>query len=54
MDIGVNYMREHMIDAARVHGAITNSGGIAPNVIPAETGPLCDPCTKGNTGQEAL
>lgn len=34
MDIGVNYMREHMIDAARVHGAITNSGGIAPNVIP--------------------
>ena len=36
MDIGVNYMREHMIDAARVHGAITNSGGIAPNVIPAE------------------
>lgn len=36
MDIGVNFMREHMIDAARVHGAITNSGGIAPNVIPAE------------------
>lgn len=36
MDIGVNYMREHMIDAARVHGAITNTGGIAPNVIPAE------------------
>jgi len=25
-----------MIDAARVHGAITNSGGIAPNVIPSE------------------
>ena len=36
MDIGVNYMREHMIDEARVHGAITNPGGIAPNVIPAE------------------
>ncbi len=36
MDIGVNFMREHMIDAARVHGAITNPGGIAPNVIPAE------------------
>ena len=36
MDIGVNYLREHMMDAARVHGAITNSGGIAPNVIPAE------------------
>ncbi len=36
MDIGVNFMREHMIDHARVHGAITNTGGIAPNVIPAE------------------
>ena len=36
MDVGVNYTREHMIDAARVHGAITNTGGIAPNVIPAE------------------
>ena len=36
MDIGVNFMREHMIDAARVHGAITNAGGIAPNVIPSE------------------
>lgn len=37
MDVGVNFMREHMIDEARIHGAITNSGGIAPNVIPAET-----------------
>lgn len=36
MDIGVNFMREHMIDAARIHGAITNTGGIAPNVIPSE------------------
>ena len=36
IDIGVNYMREHMIDEARVHGAITNPGGIAPNVIPSE------------------
>ena len=36
MNVGTNFLREHMIDAARVHGAITNSGGIAPNVIPAE------------------
>ncbi len=36
MDIGVNFMREHMIDGARIHGAITNTGGIAPNVIPSE------------------
>ena len=36
MNVGVNYMREHMNDEARVHGAITNPGGIAPNVIPSE------------------
>ena len=36
MDIGVNFMREHMISSARIHGAITNTGGIAPNVIPSE------------------
>lgn len=36
MDIGVNFMREHMIDSARIHGAITNAGGNAPNVIPSE------------------
>ena len=33
MDVGVNYMREHMIDEARVHYAITDPGGNAPNVV---------------------
>lgn len=33
MDVGVNYMREHMIDEARVHYAITETGGKAPNVV---------------------
>lgn len=33
MDIGVNYMREHMIDEARIHYAITDTGGDAPNVV---------------------
>lgn len=33
MDVGVNYMREHMIDEARVHYAITDTGGFAPNVV---------------------
>jgi aminobenzoyl-glutamate utilization protein B len=33
MNIGVNYLREHIIDAARVHYVITNGGG-APNVVP--------------------
>lgn len=36
MNVGVNYMREHMIDKARVHYAVTNTGGSAPNVVQAE------------------
>ena len=35
MNIGVNYMREHMPDAARVHYAYLDAGGIAPNVVQA-------------------
>ncbi len=30
---GVNFMREHVIDKARIHYVITNGGG-APNVVP--------------------
>lgn len=36
MDVGVNYMREHMISDARIHYAITNPGGKAPNVVQSE------------------
>lgn len=36
MDVGVNYMREHIIDEARIHYAITNTGGKAPNVVQSE------------------
>ncbi|WP_337101048.1 M20 family metallopeptidase [Paenibacillus sp. YIM B09110] len=36
MNVGVNYLREHMIDQARIHYAITNSGGHSPNVVQAE------------------
>ena len=35
MNVGANYMREHMIPDARLHYVITN-GGLAPNVVPAE------------------
>ncbi len=35
MNVGANYMREHMIPDARIHYIITN-GGSAPNVVPAE------------------
>ena len=33
MNVGVNYLREHMIPDARVHYVIRH-GGIAPNVVP--------------------
>ena len=35
MNIGVNYMREHMPDSARVHYAYLDAGGVAPNVVQA-------------------
>lgn len=35
MNIGVNYMREHMPDTARVHYAYLDAGGVAPNVVQA-------------------
>ncbi len=33
MNIGVNFLREHTVDSARIHYVITNGGG-APNVVP--------------------
>jgi aminobenzoyl-glutamate utilization protein B len=36
MSVGVNYMREHMSPDARVHCAVTNTGGISPNVVQAK------------------
>ncbi len=35
MNVGVNYMREHMPSDARIHYAIIDAGGIAPNVVQA-------------------
>ena len=35
MNVGANFMREHMISEARLHYVITH-GGDAPNVVPAE------------------
>ncbi|NHN31727.1 M20 family metallopeptidase [Paenibacillus agricola] len=37
MNVGVNFLREHMISEARVHYAITNTGGGLPNVVPAHS-----------------
>jgi len=33
-DVGVNYLREHIIQEARIHCVVTN-GGLAPNVVPS-------------------
>ncbi|MBQ3411627.1 MAG: amidohydrolase [Oscillospiraceae bacterium] len=33
MNVGCNYLREHMIDQARVHYAYSDAGGTAPNVV---------------------
>ena len=35
MNVGVNYMREHMPSDARIHYAVLDAGGIAPNVVQA-------------------
>jgi aminobenzoyl-glutamate utilization protein B len=34
MNVGVNFMREHVVQEARIHYVIENGGG-APNVVPA-------------------
>jgi aminobenzoyl-glutamate utilization protein B len=36
MNVGVNFLREHVIQEARMHYAITDTGGTAPNVVQAE------------------
>ena len=36
MNVGVNYMREHMPSDARIHYAILDAGGVAPNVVQAQ------------------
>ena len=36
MNVGVNYMREHMPDDARIHYAYLDAGGPAPNVVQAK------------------
>lgn len=36
MNVGVNYLREHIIPESRVHYAVTNTGGHSPNVVQAD------------------
>lgn len=36
MNVGVNYLREHMPSTARIHYAVTDTGGHSPNVVQAK------------------
>lgn len=36
MNVGVNYLREHIIPDAKIHYAITNTGGSSPNVVQSD------------------
>lgn len=40
MNVGVQFLREHMSDRARVHYAITDTGGRSPNVVQAKASVL--------------
>ncbi|NCB42953.1 MAG: amidohydrolase [Clostridia bacterium] len=33
MSVGANYLREHMIEKARIHYAYSDAGGVSPNVV---------------------
>ncbi|MYN14515.1 amidohydrolase [Pusillimonas sp. TS35] len=36
MNVGCNYLREHMPSDARFHYAVTNTGGMSPNVVQSD------------------
>ena len=40
MNLGVQFLREHMSDKARIHYAITDAGGRSPNVVQAKASVL--------------
>lgn len=40
MNLGVEFLREHMDGKCRIHYTITNGGGLSPNVVPAEAAVL--------------
>ena len=58
MNVGVQFLREHMSDKARIHYAITNAGGMSPNVVQAEASVLymvrCDKVSEALKLQERV
>ncbi len=52
MNIGVQFLREHMPDSNRIHYAITDAGGNSPNVVQPTAQVLY--MVRGSTVQQAL
>ena len=40
MNVGVQFLREHVTDECRIHYAITDAGGVSPNVVQAKASVL--------------
>lgn len=40
MNVGIQFLREHVPSTARIHYAITDTGGISPNIVPAHASGL--------------
>ena len=40
MNVGVQFLREHVTDDCRIHYAITDAGGVSPNVVQAKASVL--------------
>ena len=40
MNVGVQFLREHMTEDCRIHYAITDTGGVSPNVVQAKASVL--------------
>ena len=54
MNVGVNFLREHMDPKARVHYAVTDAGGISPNVVQPHAEVLYLIRSPENAGVKAL
>lgn len=54
MNVGVNYLREHMEMTDRIHYAVTNTGGVSPNVVQAESEVIYLVRSKSNEGVKEL
>ena len=54
MDVGVNFLREHMEMTDRIHYAVLNTGGTSPNVVQSEAEVLYLVRSRTNEGVKEL